>query len=133
MAVTVRARILGIAEIRRDLEAVELGLGRELSAALKEGAELALPRARELTPEGPGPNGPGENALPHIAETLEATTVGGTAGAIATSHPGGPVNEYGGHIQLNRGRERGELRIDFRPHAMAHQAGEEKLPEIEAL
>lgn len=123
MAQTVRVSAQGLRETQRDLDAVSLGLGRELARVMREGADSVLPAARSFTPYGPGPQG-GRDNLPHIRDTLSARATATTA-TIVSSHPAGPVHEYGGRIAPMG------VPITIRQSAMAHRAGEQELPRLE--
>ncbi len=123
MTQTVRVGIQGLRETQRDLEAVSLGLGRELARVIREGADSLVPAARSNTPFGPGPQSARDN-LPHIGDTLSARASATTA-SIVSSHPGAPVHEYGGEIAPKG------VPITIRQSAMAHRAGEQELPRFE--
>lgn len=123
MASSIRAAWAGLADTQRDLDAVEHGIGRLVPAAVAAAAEPIVARARALTPVGPGPRGPGD-ALPHIAATLYAQPRGSGA-AIVSTHPGGPVLEYGGTI-APRGTP-----ITIKSQAMAHRAADATLAAVD--
>lgn len=127
MADTIRASVHGVAEIRRDLEAVKLGLGRELSKVLKEAAGLAAQGAGPLTPYDPLHSVKRKDGLPHIRDSLYPLVVSAGTAAVASTHPGAVVHEYGGTIAPS-----GEP-IQIKRTAMAHTAGEAELPAISAL
>lgn len=123
MADTIKASFQDTTGVRRDLESVRLGLGRELNAILRDAGDTVARKAKPLTPRGPGPRSAGDN-LPHIADTISGAALP-TGAAVITSHPAGPVLEYGGTISP-RGHP-----ITFEAHAMAHKAGEAQLPRVE--
>ena len=124
MADTIRADFQNITETRRDLNSVELGLGRELSGPLRRGADGIATKAGPFTPRGPGPQS-SRDVLPHIGDTILGAAFGSGAVVVST-HPGAPVLEYGGTISPKG------YPIVFPSHAMAHKAGEAELPRIES-
>lgn len=124
MASTIKASLEGTVEIRRDLESVRLGLGRELTALLRSEGDVIARRTVPLTPVGPGPQSPRDN-LPHVASTISGAAIPSGV-AVVSSHPAGPVLEYGGTI-APRGTP-----ITIKQHAMAHKAGELDLPRLES-
>ncbi len=124
MAHTIRAAFHGVAEVRRDLESVRLGLGKELTAVLRGEGDPVARETAVLTPTGPGPQSAKDN-LPHVAATISGAALPNGVAVVAT-HPAAPVLEFGGSIS-----PRGHL-IRFPSHAMAHKAGEAALPRIEA-
>lgn len=124
MADQITAKWDGLAEIRKDLESVQLGLGRSLNAIIRE---IGGPVAREAsanTPTGPGLRPPSD-VVPHMAGTIKAATISNGI-AIVSSHPGAGVLEYGGTI-APRGTP-----FTIESRAMAHKAGEAELPRIES-
>lgn len=123
MADTIRAGFQDIPDVRRDFESVKAGLGRELTALLRSEADTVARATKPFTPLGPGPTSAKDN-LPHIADTISGAALP-TGAAVVTTHPGGPVLEYGGTISP-RGHP-----ITFKQHAMAHKAGEAQLPRLE--
>lgn len=123
MPFTVKIGTQDLRQLRADLESVELGLGREVNEALREGAEPVRLQAAANTPVGPGPQSAKDN-LPHIAETLQ-TVPRAYGAAIVSRHPGAGVLEYGGTI-APKGKP-----IHFTPHEMARRAGEEKAGEVQ--
>jgi hypothetical protein len=78
------------------------GAPRAVRDALDAVQPVLLAQARALTPVGPGPR-PGadpdsDDALPHIRDTLDVRSAGGTVQVISR-HPGAPVHEFGGTIK----------------------------------
>lgn len=116
----------GIAELRADLEAVQLGLGREIARTMKEAAGLAVEAAQPLTPYDPQHSTTREDSLPHIRDSLYAVAFGAGA-AVASRHPGAVVHEYGGTI-APAGHP-----IKIKKSLMAHTAGTAALPAINDL
>jgi hypothetical protein len=123
MADTIKASFHGVQDVRKDLESVRLGLGRELSALLRSGVDSVARKTSGLTPRGPGPQSLRDN-LPHVAETISGVAIP-TGVAVVSSHPAAPVLEYGGTIS-----PRG-VPITISQHAMAHRAGDAELPRLE--
>lgn len=126
MASTLRTSVGNVNELRRDLEAVSIGLGRELTRTLREAAGLAAEAAKPLTPYDPLHNEKRKDGLPHIRDSLFAVALG-SGSAVASRHPGAVVHEYGGTIA-----PKGEP-IQIKRSEMAHRAGEAQLPAIAAL
>jgi hypothetical protein len=123
MAGEVTAAFQNIGEVRRDLDSVSLGLGRELAALLRSDVATVARKTSSLTVRGPGPRSLHDN-LPHVAETITGVSIP-TGVAVVSSHPGAGVLEYGGTIS-----PRGvPIKID--EHGMAHAAGEAELPGLE--
>lgn len=111
MAIRLAASALaGATELRRDLDAIQMGLGRELTRIRRAAAERLAETTRPLTPLGPGPRSPRDN-LPHIRNTI----VGRASGVVAR-HPAGGLLEHGGSI-----RPRGTV-IQFAGRHMAARA-----------
>jgi hypothetical protein len=111
-----------------DLEAIRLGLGVALRDGIEEDAQPLLNEAKALTPRGPGPRAgadpESDDALPHIADSLEVRVRGGTLSLYAT-HPGAIVHEWGGTIAPNGAP------IQIGRAQMAHRALELALPGVE--
>lgn len=101
MASTVRIAAPDTRELSRDLEAVEIGLGRALHQAIADAAEpIVLPEAKRLAPfdaEHRGWKGSAENDPGHIRDSLHLRAAPYGA-ALFTTHPGAPVHEFGGTI-----------------------------------
>jgi hypothetical protein len=110
-------------ELRKDLEAVQLGLGKELDLALAESVAPIAIRARELAPYDPNHRDDRKDKLPHLRDTIAPRIGPGTAQVVADVR--GPVWEYGGHIE-----PRG-VRIQIPRRQMAHRALDEKAAEVE--
>lgn len=100
MAQTIRIGIPDLKELRADLEAVELGLGRAINKALTEAAEPIAAEARRLAPFDAEHRGwnwnyrrRGHEDPGHLRDSITARgpTVGST-------HPAALVHEYGGDI-----------------------------------
>lgn len=125
MANTIRTSIQNVAEIRADLDAVSIGLGRELGKAFKEAANLALAGAGPLTPYDPLHDAAREDGLPHIRDSLYVTGLASGA-AVASRHPGAVVHEFGGTI-APKGQP-----IEIAAAEMAHTAGLAAFPAIAA-
>ncbi len=119
----VTAGFQDVGDVRRDLESVRLGLGRELTALLRSSGDSVARKTGTLTPRGPGPQSVKDN-LPHIGSTMVAVATT-TGVAVATTHPGGAVLNFGGTIS-----PRG-VPITFERHLMAQKAGEAELPGLE--
>jgi hypothetical protein len=125
MAQTIRVGIHGLDELRRDLDAVALGLGREVTAALREAGDTAARVTKTYTPVGPGPHASNAgDLLPHIRDTIAGSATATTANVYST-HPGAIVHEYGGTIAPSGHTFR------IRESAMAGKAGQQALGEIE--
>jgi hypothetical protein len=126
-----------VAEIRKDLESVRVGLGRRITTVLRRALGPITAATIQNTQRGRGPsehgrtvieNGvpitlPPKDVLPHIADTISGS-VRGEVLRIVTSHPGGPVLEYGGRVA-----PRGTL-ITVHTFAMAHRAGEARVEQL---
>lgn len=125
MANTLRTSIQNVAEVRADLEAVGIGLGRLLTEIFKEGAEIAAAGARPLTPFDPEHDPARKDGLPHIADSLYVIGLASGA-AVAARHPGAVVHEFGGTI-APKGHE-----IEIHAAEMAHTAGKAAFPAIAA-
>lgn len=125
MANTIRTSVQNVAEIRADLEAVSVGLGRLLTETLKEAAEIAAAGARPLTPFDPQHDSARKDGLPHIADSLYVIGLASGA-AVASRHPGAVVHEYGGTI-APKGKA-----IEIHAAEMAHTAGKTAFPAISA-
>lgn len=101
MALTLRATVHDVTELIRDLDAIETGLGREISAAIENELDPLLASLIAHTPVGPGPNvnadPDSDAALPHIAETYK-TRVDRFGVKIVSEHPAVLVTEFGGEI-----------------------------------
>ncbi len=123
MPATIRIQTPSLRDLQRDLESVELGLGRAVRDELVDAAEPVRLRTAENTPVGPGPQSAKDN-LPHIGETIQVSPrVDGAA--IVSRHPGAGVLEYGGTI-APKGTP-----IQIAPHEMARKAGEQKAGEVQ--
>lgn len=127
MASTIRTSLQNVNELRADLDAVRIGLGRELSQVLKEGAGLAATAAQPLTPYDVLHDDTRKDGLGHIRDSLYAIALGGSVAAVASRHPGAVVHEYGGTIA-----PKGEP-IQIKRREMAHTAGHAELGAIEDL
>ena len=117
-----------LGDLRKDLDSVELGLGKLLTSALDRLAETAADRTQELWKRGPGPRPNAKNKndrLPHIADTIAGKGYA-TYAAVTSDHPAAPVQEYGGTI-APRGVD-----IHFPAHEYAHRAAEQVMDRLEA-
>jgi hypothetical protein len=133
MSDTIRAHFVGVDEIRRDLDAVQLGLGRAVTQALRDNAAIVAGRTATLTPRGPGPRQrrdgvATDDALPHMADTMRGATEGGSL-LVTSSHPAAALFEYAGQGTATISPRGGPITIHRR--AMAHRAGEQLLPKLE--
>jgi len=126
VASTLQAKIAArdLREFRKDLESVALGLGRELTAALKDNARPIIPAAKPLAPFDPDHRTDRDDKLGHIRESMFVVSLGAGA-AIASKHPAAVVHEYGGTIAPQG------TPITIDRGAFAHTAGERLLPQIE--
>jgi hypothetical protein len=128
MAVTLRARGFGGRELAKDLDAVRVGLSKELVAIRREAAGIVADQTARNMRRGPGPKitattpEESDNRLPHIADTIY-----GIAAGVKTRHPAGLVWEHGGVIAPNGS----PIRIP--KLAMAERAGETKRGDIERV
>lgn len=112
-------------DLQADLEAVQIGLGRQVASAKSEASGIIAGRARRLTPVGPGPIAGAkhpDDRLPHIRDTIR-----GTARGVVTTHPGGLVHEWGGTI-----RPRGAP-IQIRRSAMTQKGAAREQARVERL
>lgn len=121
MTLKLPSSVLGGPELRRDLEALQGGLSRELTKLKREAADLLATTTVGNTPVGPGPQSPRDD-LPHIRDTI----VGRAAGVVAF-HPGSLVTEFGGPI-----RPRG-VTIQIPARHMAAEALREDFAVVEEL
>ncbi len=126
MASTLRTSVQNAKEIVADLEAVKLGLGRELTRTVKDAVSLVLPPARALAPYDPLHSAGRRDGLPHIRDSMYALSLG-TSAAIAARHPGTIVHQWGGTIA-----PRGHA-IKIAASGLARQAAKDQLPAINAL
>jgi hypothetical protein len=111
--------------LQQDLESVQLGLGPAAGRAVRSTAEIVAGATPALTPVDPGHRADRKDHLPHLAETYATATISATAAAITTSHPGGPVHEYGGTI-APKGKA-----ITIEASAMAHRAFDQQADRAE--
>lgn len=119
---SVRAQI-DTRELRKDLEAVKLGLGKELDGALADSVLPIAIRARDLAPYDPNHRDDRKDGLPHLRDTIAPKVSAGVAQVVGDVR--GPVWEYGGHI-APRG-----VRIQIPRRQMAHRAFDEKAADVE--
>lgn len=101
MAATIHIGVPDLRDLRADLDAVQIGLGRQVNKALATSAKPIAALARDLAPfdathrgwrwNHPYPD-PG-----HIRDNIKARGAAYGA-AIVSTHPGGPVHEFGGSI-----------------------------------
>ncbi len=126
MASTLRTSVQHANELRADLDAIQIGLGRELARTMKEAAGLVLQPAQALTPYDPQHVTDREDGLGHIRDSLYAIALG-SGSAIASQHPGAVVHEYGGEIAPNG------VAITIKRQEMAHAAGLAELDAINSL
>ena len=129
MASTIRiASRFELGDLRKDLDSVEIGLGKLLTSALDRLGETAADRTRQKWPVGPGPRAGAKNPndrLPHMRETIAGKGYQ-TYAAVTSDHPGAPVVNWGGTI-APRGAE-----IRFPAKQYAQEAAAEVLPQLEA-
>lgn len=93
MALRFTTSALGGPELRRDLEALQVGLSRELAVLRRDAAEQLSRATAANTPFGPGPQSERDN-LPHIRNTIAARATG-----VISTHPAALVHEFGGTIE----------------------------------
>lgn len=103
---SVQIHTVGIRSTQRALRSVDRRAPTELRRSIREAIEPIRLKAAAKLPRGPGRRGKGDDALPHIADTLRVVNVRSGAG-IRSRHPGFPVVNFGGTI-----RPKGEP-IDF--------------------
>lgn len=109
-------------ELQRDLESVEHGLGRTLTDVLRKTAGIVADTAPRFTPYDPAHDYTRKDGLPHLRDTFGARAAGGTA-TVTTTHPGGPVHEFGGTIAPRSHGVTGHgADIHIKPSQMAHRA-----------
>lgn len=130
MASTITAAVAGVQELRRDLESISIGLGKELTKILREEAKPVADRTAALTPRGPGPRGR-TDTLPHVADTMVGVPL--TAGmGVASTHPAAPILEFAGHEGMGATiSPKGVPIVIWPARKMAERAGQEKLPAVE--
>jgi len=87
MASYVRAQVGDLNELTRDLEAVQLGLGREVAAVKREGAGILAGRASRFSEVAPG----------RISGDL-SRSIRPRGATVITTVPQGPVHAFGGRI-----------------------------------
>jgi hypothetical protein len=124
MASTLKASFQNVQDVRADLESVQLGLGRELSAVIREAGQPLAQRAAALTPRGPGPRSPRDN-LPHVAETIIASPIA-TGVQVVSTHPAAGWLNFGGTIRPHRNQP-----IRIPGHGMGEKAGEQLIGRVE--
>jgi hypothetical protein len=111
-------------DLHRDLEAIELGLGKTLTVVMQEAAQIVVrdipahtpydPHHRPLRRDAEG----NEYAVAHVRDTFQVRSAGAGVVKIVSDHPGAGVLEYGGTI-----KPKGAL-IHIREFGMAHKAAE---------
>jgi hypothetical protein len=79
--------IVGLKELRAELKAAALASPREVTAALREGADQVAARARDLAPKGTG------ETAGQMASTGKAYSTTVSAG-VKFRHPGAGVQEF---------------------------------------
>lgn len=128
MAITLRASFQGLNEVRRDLESVRLGLGRELNDAIREELGPLTAAVAQKTPLGPGPrpsrDEDSDDRLAHVRDTIVARPAGNGI-VVESTHPAAGWLNFGGTIS-----PRG-VPITIRGYAMGEKGGEEAIPRIE--
>lgn len=129
MADAIRAEIgrRDLAEFRRDLESVKIGLGREVAAALRDSMRPVVTLAAQLAPYDPKHRADRKDNLGHIRDSLTAAVLSNGA-AIVSSHPAAVVHEYGTGVGSIAPQG---VPIRIRQSAFAHRAGERNLSEFE--
>lgn len=127
MASTIGVSITGANELRADLEAVKVGLGRELTRTVKDAVGLVLPAARALAPYDRQHAESRKDSLPHIRDSMYIIALGSAGAAVAARHPGTIVHQWGGTI-APRGHP-----ITIERAGLAHDAAKAQLPAINAL
>lgn len=97
MAQTIRIGIPDPRELRADLEAVELGLGRAINRALTEAAEPIAAEAKRLAPFDARHRGwDWRHPYPDPGHLRDSIFAHGPA--VVSTHPAALVHEYGGDI-----------------------------------
>lgn len=124
MASTVRAEV-DVKDLYDDLVAAGQGLDKQLTGELERGARDIADASRKFMREGEGVGrfkGSTGAELPHIRDSYTSTARGLVANVIST-HPAGPVWEFGGTIAPHSPKQ--VIRI---PHlAPVHLAALEEL------
>lgn len=121
----VRIDVPDLAELKADLEAVELGLVGELNKVVKEAGAPVLTEAKANSPYDPDHLQNRQDGLPHIRDSLTLRFAASGAVEVVSAHPGAVVWEFGGVI-APAGHE-----IHIPEAAMARRAGEDKSAEME--
>lgn len=112
-------------DLHQDLEALELGLGREVTEAVLAAGGTVLLATERLTPYDPSHDDHRADGLPHMRDTFDVRTAGPTVATIGSTHPGAAVNEFGGTISPKG------TPIRIREAGMARKAGELEAPRFE--
>lgn len=133
MADTIRLPVgVDVAELRRDLESVEVGLDKLVTEALREAGTTVVRATPPFAPFDPDHDFKRKDGLPHLRETFSARVLGGRTATIGTTHPGGQVHEYGGTIApRTHGVTRQGADIKIKPSRMAHKAADKVAPQLE--
>ena len=127
LTTVIRTKVPSLVELRKDLDSAELGLGREVNRVARAMAYPVVAETARNAPFDPEHRGHPDDDLPHIKDSFSVRVIPGGA-AIVTSHPGGPVWEFGGTIYP----QGPDQPIDIPEYAMARRAGEDKADEAEA-
>ena len=115
MPTSFRVKMPELRDLQADLEAVRLGLGREVGAVRREATGLIAGRAKDFVPR---------TKYPERRGGLAASLEGRGAGVVSTK-PQGPVHEFGGTI-APRG-----VPIEIRRSAMTEKAAAREQGRVE--
>lgn len=117
--------------LQQDLESVQIGLGREVNAAIREAGQTVLRAVPRFTPYDSGHRSLRRDAQgrvysqQHLRDSFKLTGAGTGTAAIVSAHPAAGVTEFGGTI-----RPKG-VPIRIREARMAGKAGQAEAANFE--
>lgn len=125
---------VGDQAVYADFEAVALGLGRDINAAIRAAAQVVVRAIPQFTPYDPEHRTDRKDKLGNLRDSFRATGINATAAGITSSHPAAGVHEYGGTIAPRTNGVTGQgADIAIKPSAMAYKAGQQQAGAYEAL
>lgn len=127
MAHTVRVGAsVDLGGLAKDLDAVAVGLGRQVGKAVALAAQPVAAATARSAPFDPEHRADRPDGLGHLRDSFTARSLGPIGAAIVSTHPAAPVFEFGGTIAPKG------VPITIRAVEMAHKAAVEQAPVFEA-
>lgn len=116
-------------DLRADLDAIELGLGKKVGKVIKEAAGPIAREAQGLAPYDPLHRTDRKDGLGHVRDSIRVGNASALTATIVSTHPAAPIFEWNDGIRAAIA-PRG-VPLTLRAVAMAHKAAEHQAARLE--